>query len=141
MENFESSDEENDHFPGTFKRKMKLPGTASSDMGERSFKPVMRVNAVDFNPTNRSFAVVSTEGIAMYSLDNKRRFDPFDLELDVTPRNVKQSLDREEFMKALSMALRLNKRELVKLVVFKIHWEKGELKFRIWLSKTCCFFS
>uniref|UniRef100_A0AC35G765 Periodic tryptophan protein 2 n=1 Tax=Panagrolaimus sp. PS1159 TaxID=55785 RepID=A0AC35G765_9BILA len=124
LELFESSDEENDHIPGTIKRKTKLPGTSSTDMGERSYKPVMRVNAVDFNPTNRSFAVVSTEGIALYSLDNKRRFDPFDLEVDVTPLNVKQSLQREEYTRALSMSLRLNQRDLVRTVVFSIHWEK-----------------
>uniref|UniRef100_A0A7E4W0M8 Utp12 domain-containing protein n=1 Tax=Panagrellus redivivus TaxID=6233 RepID=A0A7E4W0M8_PANRE len=124
LENFESSDEENDHLPGSRKRRTKLPGTEKSDNGERSFMPVMRVNAIDFNPTCRSFAVVSTEGIAVYSLDNKRRFDPFELSLDVHPKAVHQALENNEFPKALSMSLRLAKLELIKRVICSIHWER-----------------
>lgn len=33
------------------KKKIKLAGTAHSDMGERSAKPVVKINALDFNPT------------------------------------------------------------------------------------------
>jgi periodic tryptophan protein 2 len=41
-------------------------------------------------------------------------FDPFDLDIDVTPDNVKRTLKNREFAKALSLAFRLNERPLVK---------------------------
>ena len=123
MELFESSDEENEHYYGSLKRKPKLAGTTHSDMSERAFKKVMRVNAVDFNPTCRSFAVVSTEGVALYSLDNKRRFDPFEFAMDVTPKAVNDALSVTNYVKALSLALRLNKVEIIKKVILQIHYK------------------
>lgn len=126
MELFESSDEENDHYPGSMKRKPKLAGTTHTDMSERLYKPIMKVNSVDFNPTNRSFAVVSTEGIALYSLDNKRRFDPFELTVDVTPKAVKDALDDQNYVRAISLALKLNKVELIRKVLNQIHWKSAQ---------------
>jgi len=126
MELFESSDEENEHFYGSLKRKPKLAGTTHSDMSERAYKKVMKVNSVDFNPTCRSFAVVSTEGIGLYSLDNKRRFDPFEFALDVTPKAVNEALNVTNYVKALSLALRLNKIEIIKKVILQIHYKSAK---------------
>lgn len=47
MELFDVSDDEE----GRFKKRIRLPGTAHSDLSERSAKPVMRVTDLSFNPT------------------------------------------------------------------------------------------
>lgn len=48
MDLIDASDSEDED---RLKKKIKLAGTAHSDMGERSAKPVVKINALDFNPT------------------------------------------------------------------------------------------
>lgn len=120
----DASDSEDEN---QLKKKIKLAGTAHSDMSERSAKPVMRVNALDFNPTGRSFAIASTEGISIYSKDNQRRFDPFQLGIDVTPESIEKFLAEGDYGKALSFSLRLNQTELVQRVIEDVPMEKSLL--------------
>uniref|UniRef100_A0A914DMK3 Small-subunit processome Utp12 domain-containing protein n=1 Tax=Acrobeloides nanus TaxID=290746 RepID=A0A914DMK3_9BILA len=109
------------------KKKIKLAGTAHSDIGERSAMPVVKINALDFNPTGRSFAIVSTEGVAIYSVDTHRRFDPFQLGIEVTPENIERFLEKHDFTKALSLALRLNQSDLVQTVLEDIPVDRIKL--------------
>ncbi|KAI8855000.1 WD40-repeat-containing domain protein [Chytridium lagenaria] len=50
----------------------------------------------------------------LYSLDDSIIFDPFDLEVDITPESIGELLkERKEFLKALVMALRLGERDII----------------------------
>ncbi|OAL38065.1 hypothetical protein AYO20_02517 [Fonsecaea nubica] len=96
-----------------------LPGAKRGrDATARTIRPEVRVADVEFAPTGRSFCAASTEGLLIYSLDNvgMEDFDPFDLDIDVTPQNVRAILaqDEPEYLKALIMAFRLNDKPLLR---------------------------
>ncbi|BFZ60013.1 U3 snoRNP protein [Saitoella coloradoensis] len=90
-----------------------LPGASRGDMSARRVRPEVRTRAVKFSPTGRSFAAASTEGLLVYSLDDNLLFDPFDLDIDVTPSTTLQTLRQKQYLKALVMAFRLNERYLI----------------------------
>ena len=90
-----------------------LPGSKRGDAAQRKAAAEIRVPAVAFSPTGRAFCAASTEGLLIYSLDATVQFDPFDLDLDVTPENTIATLKSTEYLKALAMAFRLNSPKLV----------------------------
>ncbi len=92
-----------------------LPG-AQKGIGARRTKPEVRVPAIAFSPTGRAFCAASTEGLLIYSLDTTFQFDPFDLDIDVTPATTLETLAQKDYLKALVMAFRLNDRNLVRRV-------------------------
>ncbi|TKR77582.1 hypothetical protein L596_018524 [Steinernema carpocapsae] len=116
MELFDGSDSEDENG----RKRIKLPGTRHSDLSERVAKPVMKVNALHFNPTGRSFAVSSTEGIHTYSSDILRLFDPFELSVDITPEKIHEAAMQGELKLALTMALRLNDAKIIKQITESI---------------------
>lgn len=90
-----------------------LPGarrTGNRDATSRQAKrPEVRVTSLQFSPTGRGFCAASTEGLLIYSLDTQLAdFDPFELDLDVTPQNTRAVLAGKEYLKALVMAFRLS---------------------------------
>ena len=85
-----------------------LPGARSGDMSKRKYKPTARTKCVRFSPTGRSWAAASTDGLLIYSLDATVAFDPFDLDIDITPESTMEMLHDREYLKALIMAFRLN---------------------------------
>ena len=44
-------------------------------------------------------------------------FDPFELEIDVTPQATRSAVERKEYGRALSMALKLNQINLTREVI------------------------
>lgn len=46
-----------------------LPGVQKGDMASRNFKPKIKIFALRFMPTGQAFAVATTEGLCIYSLD------------------------------------------------------------------------
>jgi periodic tryptophan protein 2 len=97
------------------RRDTTLPG-AQKGIGARRTRPEVRVPAVAFSPTGRAFCAASTEGLLIYSLDNTFQFDPFDLDISVTPSTTLDTLAQKDYLKALVMAFRLNDRNLVRRV-------------------------
>jgi periodic tryptophan protein 2 len=71
---------------------------------------------VRFSPTGRSWAAASTEGLLLYSLDHAVTFDPFDLDIDITPESTLETLAEKEYLRALVMAFRLNEAPLLRQV-------------------------
>lgn len=68
----------------------------------------------------RAWSAATTEGLLTYSLDVAMVFDPYDLEIDVTPESIQQVLDNKEFSKAMMLSFRLNEQDLILHVVESI---------------------
>lgn len=90
-----------------------LPGVTRGDLSKRRYRQEARTKCVRFAPTGRAWAAASTEGLLIYSVDDALAFDPFDLDIDLTPQALLAVLARREYLKALVMAFRLNERPLV----------------------------
>ncbi|KAJ3289898.1 hypothetical protein HK104_007150 [Borealophlyctis nickersoniae] len=93
-----------------------LPGVARGDMSLRKTRPDARTKGVRFAPTGRSWAAASTEGLLIYSLDETLIFDPFDLEIDITPDSVIEALFDKDYLRSLVMAFRLGERNVIQQV-------------------------
>lgn len=93
-----------------------LPGSGRGDFSSRRTRPAVRVTAVAFSPTGRAFCAASTEGLLVYSLDSTLQFDPFDLDMDVTPASTLEALADRLYLQALIMGFRLNESSLLKRV-------------------------
>ena len=90
-----------------------LPGANRGDLSVRRTRPEVRVPAVAFSPTGRAFCAASTEGLLIYSLDNVLQFDPFDLDIDITPATTLDAIRQKDFLRAIVMAFRLNERPVI----------------------------
>merc|ERR1719220_372673 len=86
---------------------LQLPGVRSGDMGKRAFHPEISVSSVRFSPTGEEWAAVTTEGLLIYSFNSSSVFDPFLLDVDVTPKNIRLQKQKKEWMKAIVMSFRL----------------------------------
>ncbi|KIW18193.1 hypothetical protein PV08_02481 [Exophiala spinifera] len=112
-----------------------LPGVKRGrDATARTLRPEVRVTSIEFAPTGRSFCAASTEGLLVYSLDSAGMddFDPFDLDIDVTPQNIRALISQTEpeYLKALIMAFRLNDRSLLRKVYESVPFEAIPLLIR-----------
>jgi periodic tryptophan protein 2 len=107
-----------------------LPGARRGDAAARATRPEVRVSAVAFSPIGHSFCAASTEGLLIYSVDTEFIFDPFDLDISITPDSILDTLQaaknssssappdssESSFLKALIMAFRLNQAPLIRVV-------------------------
>ncbi|KAG5933155.1 hypothetical protein E4U53_001075 [Claviceps sorghi] len=95
-----------------------LPGSKrGGDPSARKKLPAVRVSGLAFSPAGTAFCAASTEGLLIYSLDTTIQFDPFDLNMEITPASTLNVLESErDFIKALVMAFRLNEAGLIKRV-------------------------
>lgn len=92
---------------------IRLPGVQKGDMASRSFKPEIRLFCLQFSPTGQQWAAATTEGILIYSLGTDIVFDPWDLQINITPDSVRKSLGQKEYADALIMSLKLNEFSLI----------------------------
>jgi len=104
----------------------RLPGAQRGDASERQRRIEVRVPAVAFSPQGRAFCAASTEGLLVYGLDRGIQFDPFDLDVDVTPETTMLKLKQGEFLTALVMSFRLNETPLIQRVFEKV--PPGDIK-------------
>ncbi|OAJ36787.1 hypothetical protein, variant [Batrachochytrium dendrobatidis JEL423] len=93
-----------------------LPGVASGDKSLRHTRPSARTKGVKFSPTGRSWAAASTEGLLIYSFDEKIMFDPFDLEIDITPETIDAAMGQKDWARALVMSFRLGEQASIQKV-------------------------
>ncbi|KAI9366885.1 WD40 repeat-like protein [Zopfochytrium polystomum] len=85
-----------------------LPGAQRGDKSLRvQQRPEIRTKGVRFSPTATTWAAASTEGLLLYSLDDSIMFDPYDLEIDITPESIMEVLEDRDFTRALVMSFRL----------------------------------
>ncbi|KAL3276990.1 hypothetical protein HHI36_012350 [Cryptolaemus montrouzieri] len=92
---------------------IRLPGVRKGDMAARVHKPEVRVFCLEFSPTGQQWAAATTEGILIYSLKVGIVFDPWDLQIGITPAAVRNAVQEEKFMEALTMAMKLNETNLI----------------------------
>ncbi|KAF8476904.1 quinon protein alcohol dehydrogenase-like superfamily [Kalaharituber pfeilii] len=93
-----------------------LPGATRGDFSARKVRPEIRVTSLAFSPTGGAFTAASTEGLLIYSLNDNVVFDPFDLDIDITPASTLAVLregPNPDYLKALVMSLRLNERYII----------------------------
>ena len=76
--------------------------------------------------SGRAWAATTTEGLLVYSLDHNLVFDPFDLEIEVTPESVSRSLEQQEYSTALMLAFRLNEQPLILEAFESVPIQDGE---------------
>ncbi|PHH63470.1 hypothetical protein CDD81_5849 [Ophiocordyceps australis] len=95
-----------------------LPGSKrGGDASVRKKHAAVRVTSLAFSPAGTAFCAASTEGLLIYSLDTVLQFDPFDLNMEITPASTLSVLETDrDYLKALVMAFRLNEAGLIKRV-------------------------
>ncbi|RYP59918.1 hypothetical protein DL769_008337 [Monosporascus sp. CRB-8-3] len=111
-------DDEGENSDREARQDKSLPGSKrGGDPSARTKFPDVRVTSVGFSPAGTSFCAASTEGLLIYSLDSNVQFDPFDLNMEITPASTLSVLENEkDYLKALVMAFRLNEAGLIKRV-------------------------
>lgn len=107
--------------PFAFRQDETLPGVrrGAASMA-RTTHPEIRGKAIVFSPSGRSFAVATTEGLLIYSLDDTLVFDPLDVGEDVTPEAIEAACEDRHYGRALLMALHLNETHLIAKVVEEV---------------------
>ncbi|XDV15061.1 hypothetical protein PO909_015205 [Leuciscus waleckii] len=103
---------------------LSLPGVKRGDMSSRRFKPEIRVSSLRFSPTGRSWAAASTEGLLIYSLDASLVFDPYDLDMDVTPKSIRRQVTKKEWASAILLSFRLNEIPLIREVLEAVPYDQ-----------------
>lgn len=84
-----------------------LPGTKKKKIQKNQFMEV-KINSIKFSPVSHSFAAASTEGLLIYSIDEKITFTPIDLDIEITTQNVLKTLDDRNFLHSLIMSFVLD---------------------------------
>jgi periodic tryptophan protein 2 len=108
MADFDLSDDDEDA-----RYQAGLPGVKKGDLSSRKVKPEVRSKCVRFSPNGSAWAAASTEGLLIYSLDENIMFDPFDLDVDITPDTIRYTLTDGLYARALLMSLHLNEKDLI----------------------------
>jgi len=90
-----------------------LPGVRKGDQSLRKNRPEARTRGVRYSPTGQSWAAASTEGLLIYSLEQHFSFDPFDLDIDITPEAVKEATKTGDHLRALVTAFRLGEKSIL----------------------------
>uniref|UniRef100_A0A672PD57 Periodic tryptophan protein 2 homolog n=1 Tax=Sinocyclocheilus grahami TaxID=75366 RepID=A0A672PD57_SINGR len=103
---------------------LSLPGVKRGDMSSRRFIPEIRVSSLCFSPTGRSWAAASTEGLLIYSLDASLVFDPYDLDMDVTPASIRKQMKTKEWASAILLSFRLNEMPLIREVLEAVPYDQ-----------------
>jgi len=103
---------------------LKLPGVKTKDLSKRVYNQEITVNCIRFSPTGGKFAACSSEGLLIYSQESLASFDPFQLDTEVTPENIRKTLENKDYVQALMMCFRLNREQLTNEVTTKIPQEQ-----------------
>ncbi|KTW29763.1 hypothetical protein T552_00970 [Pneumocystis carinii B80] len=143
LELIDIHDDDDDDFQD--KADYSLPGATKSDLSARKFRPEIRTRALGFSPNGRSFAAATTEGTLIYSLDDLHLFDPYYLDIEITPQTIRTVLLKKDYLKAMIMAFRLNEQYIIHEVYESIPFNNIELISRelpvIYLDKLLKFIS
>lgn len=66
-------------------------------------------------------------------MDSSLTFDPFDLEIDITPSNIRKVLHQKEYTKAIVMAFRLNEKKMIQEVLETVPYDESKWDYYYYL--------
>ncbi|RKP19194.1 WD40 repeat-like protein [Rozella allomycis CSF55] len=89
----------------------KLPGVQKGNLSAK--KTEIHVTDASFSPSNDSFCVTTPQGIYIFGRHQAMKFDPFEIDVNVTPEAVQSAIDQNQFGKALIISLRLSELHLI----------------------------
>ena len=89
------------------KEKDILPGSKSALI------PEVKINCIQFSNTNRSFAVGTTEGIYIYSLDKSLSFNKLSISIEVTLKDALDAFQNKNYIKGIIYSIYLKKIDLL----------------------------
>ena len=89
------------------KQKNILPGNKTSLI------PEVKINCIQFSNTNRSFAVGTTEGIYIYSLDKSLSFNKLSISIEVTLKDALTAWQNGNYIKGIIYSIYLKKVDLL----------------------------
>ena len=89
------------------KQKNILPGNKTNLI------PEVKINSIKFSNTNRSFAVGTTEGIYIYSLDKSLSFNKLSISIEVTLKDALYAFENNNYIKGIIYSIYLKKIDLL----------------------------
>lgn len=112
-DNYENSDDSDyekkvdflDNLPGAKNKNKVLAGKRNNAQ--------IKIVSVKFSNTNRSWAIATTEGIFIYSLDSALNFTPLQLDINVTTKTAEEAFQSGSTLKAIVFAFYLNDYDLI----------------------------
>lgn len=63
--------------------------------------------SLQFSPTGEQWAAATTEGLLIYSLTFGMVFDPWDLQLLITPDSIKKAIKEDDHVNGIHKKLKL----------------------------------
>jgi periodic tryptophan protein 2 len=120
LENYSDSDDDDDATDNGMDKVNALPGVQKGIYSKRRQVQRIRSTGIAFSPSGRQWALSASIGLLIYSLDDQMLFDPYLLDIDITPDTTLATLVEQEYLKALIMALRLNEKDLTRRVLTSI---------------------
>ena len=89
------------------KQKNILPGN------KNALIPEVKINSIKFSNTNRSFAVGTSEGIYIYSLDKSLSFNKLSISIEVTLKDAIEAFEKGNYTKGIIYSIYLKKIDLL----------------------------
>ena len=89
--------------------------------------PEIKINSVQFSNTNRAFAVGSTEGIYIFSLDKSLSFSKLSLDINVTIDDAINCFKSGNYLKGIIFSIYLNQIKIIDNFIKTIPMKQIEL--------------
>ena len=103
------------------KQKNILPGD------KKALVPEIKINSIKFSNTNRSFAVGTTEGVYIFSLDKSLSFNKLSIGIEVTLKDAINAFDEGNYMKGIIYSIYLKKIDILEKYFDSIPISKVQL--------------
>jgi len=113
QDNYENSDDSDYEKHADFMDT--LPGAQNKSKvlkGKRN-QAQIKIVSIKFSNTNRSWAVATTEGIFIYSLDSSLNFTPLQLDINITTISAEEAFNSGATLKAVVYGFYLNDYDLI----------------------------
>ncbi len=106
----------NDHSDSEYEERKdnELPGSKTFDKSKRKLKRRVEARAIRFSPSEDSWIVATSEGLMVYgSRALSALFSPYELDENVSTRDIVAALAQQNYPRALSLALTFNDSNLL----------------------------
>lgn len=90
-----------------------LPGAKNFDVSKRSMKQPVESRCIRFSPGEENWIVSTSEGVLVFGYPKKAFFSPYELEENISIKEILKAYEEKDYSKALVIALKLNSHELL----------------------------